>query len=92
MSKSGRIEARIDTDLKQAAEAVFAKLGISPSEAIRMFYKQVEIHNGFPFDVRIPNAETLEALEEAEHYPERMTRYGSAEEMFEAWKTDDEEC
>ena len=49
-------------------------------------------HQGFPFDIRIPNAETIAALEEAEQHPERMTRYSSAEEMFEAWKADDEEC
>ncbi len=38
MSKTDRIEARIESDLKQAAEAVFSKLGVSPSDAIRIFY------------------------------------------------------
>ena len=43
MSKTERIEARIEPELKQAAESVFAKLGMSPSDAIRIFYKQVEL-------------------------------------------------
>jgi DNA-damage-inducible protein J len=92
MSKTDRIEARIDPELKQAAEAVFAKLGVSPSDAIRMFYKQVELHQGFPFEVRMPNAETLAAMEEVETHPECLKRYTSVEEMFEEWDTDEEEC
>lgn len=92
MSKSARIEARIDEDLKEAAEAVFAHLGMSPSEAIRIFYRQVELHNGLPFDVRIPNATTREAIQEAEQHPERLMRHQSVEEMFESWDADVEPC
>ena len=92
MSKTERIEARIESDLKQAAEAVFSKLGVSPSDAIRIFYKQVELHQGFPFDVQIPNAETLAAIEEVEKHPERLKRYNSVDEMFEDWDRDEEEC
>jgi DNA-damage-inducible protein J len=92
MSKTDRIEARIEPGLKQAAEAIFSQLGVSPSDAIRMFYKQVELHQGFPFAVRIPNATTLAAIEEVEKHPERLTRYTSAEEMFEDWDADASEC
>ena len=92
MSKTDRIEARIEPELKQAAESVFSKLGMSPSDAIRIFYKQVELCQGLPFPVRIPNAETLAAIREAEEHPERLTRYGSVEEMFEAWEADAAEC
>jgi DNA-damage-inducible protein J len=92
MSKTDRIEARIDPTLKQAAEAVFAKLGLSPSDAIRIFYKQVELHQGLPFEVRIPNMETIAAMEEVETHPERLKRYNSVEEMFEEWDTDEEAC
>ena len=91
MSKSSRIEARIDSDLKQAAEAIFAQLGVSPSEAIRMFYRQVSLHKGFPFDVRIPNAETIAALQEL-NQPDRLIRHHSVEEMFAAWDADEGEC
>jgi DNA-damage-inducible protein J len=92
MSKTDRIEARIEPELKQAAEAVFSKLGVSPSDAIRIFYKQVELHQGFPFEVRIPNAETMAAIEEVETHPARLKRYDSVEEMFEDWDTDEGEC
>ena len=92
MSKTDRVEVRIESDLKQAAEAVFSKLGVSPSDAIRIFYKQVELHQGFPFEVRIPNAETLAAIEEVEKHPERLKRYKSVDEMFEDWDADAGEC
>jgi DNA-damage-inducible protein J len=92
MSKTDRIEARIDPQLKQAAEAVFSKLGVSPSEAIRLFYKQVKLHQGFPFAVRLPTAETRAAIVEVEQHPERLKRYTSVEEMFEEWDTDEGEC
>ena len=92
MSKTDRIEAQIESDLRKAAEAVFSKLGVTPSDAISIFYKQVELHQGFPFDVKIPNAETLAAIEEIEKYPEHLKCYESVDEMFEDWETEEEEC
>ena len=44
MNKSSRVEACMDSDLKQAAEGIFTQFGVSPSEAIRIFYKQVALH------------------------------------------------
>ena len=90
MTKIDRIEARIESDLKQAAENVFSKLGVTPSDAIRIFYKQVELHQGFPFDVKIPNAETLAAIEEIEKHPEHLKCYENVDEMFKDWDADEE--
>ena len=59
-----RVQARIDTNLKASAEAVFSRLGISSTEAIRMFYAQVSLRNGIPFEVSIPNKETIKAMKE----------------------------
>ena len=66
MSKTDQIQVRIDPETKAAAEAVFAKLGIKPSEAVRMFYHQVELNQGIPFEVRVPNAETVQAIKDIE--------------------------
>ena len=76
MNKDNRIQARIEPELKRAAESVFAQLGISSGEAIRMFYSQVRMRGGIPFDVTVPNQETLDAIEEAEH-PETLDKYTS---------------
>ena len=66
MSRTEQIQVRINPETKAAAEAVFAKLGIKPSEAVRMFYHQVELNQGLPFSLKIPNAETLQAIKDIE--------------------------
>ncbi len=55
MNKSATIRARIEPDLKNKAEKVFRELGLSTTQAISLFYKQVELRNGLPFEVVIPN-------------------------------------
>ena len=63
--KTAVISARIDPELKHGAEDVFKELGLTATEAITLFYKQVELERGLPFAVRIPNDVTVEALEQA---------------------------
>ncbi|MQX38108.1 type II toxin-antitoxin system RelB/DinJ family antitoxin [Roseospira navarrensis] len=65
MSRSETIRARVDPAVKAEAEAVFADLGLSASQAITLFYRQVSLNRGLPFPVRLPNAETREALAQA---------------------------
>ena len=54
MANTSAVYARIDAQLKQNAEAILAKLGITPSALIQMTYSQVVLNNGLPFDARIP--------------------------------------
>lgn len=54
MANTSAVYARIDTKLKDNAEEILAKLGISPSSAIQMLYSQIVLQNGLPFDVRLP--------------------------------------
>ncbi|MDR3448504.1 MAG: type II toxin-antitoxin system RelB/DinJ family antitoxin [Alphaproteobacteria bacterium] len=61
-----QISIRIDHATKAAAEKVFSALGLSPTDAVRMFYKQVTLHRGLPFPAKIPNAETLAAFKEVD--------------------------
>lgn len=62
--KTAMIRARMEPGLKNEAELVLAEIGLSPAEAIRLFYKQVSLHKGLPFEVRIPNAATRAAIRE----------------------------
>jgi DNA-damage-inducible protein J len=66
MAKTGFLNARIDPNLKIKAEKVLDRVGVSPSQAITMFYKQIVLRKGLPFDVRVPNPETVAALKEVE--------------------------
>jgi DNA-damage-inducible protein J len=66
MSKTGYLTARVEPGLKASAGKVLSRVGISTSDAITMFLKQVVLHGGLPFEVRIPNAATKKALQELE--------------------------
>ncbi len=56
MANTTAVYARIDTGLKDNAEAILAQLGITPSSAITMLYSQIVLQNGMPFDLRLPAA------------------------------------
>ena len=80
MAKTEMIRARVEPELKRQAEEIFSALGLSATDAITLFYKQVTMHRGLPFDVRIPNAETLEALQQA-HDRESLTEYANLPDL-----------
>jgi DNA-damage-inducible protein J len=58
MNKSEMVPARIEPGLRDKAEKVFQKLGLTTTQAITLFYKQVELRNGLPFDLVVPNRTT----------------------------------
>ena len=66
MNKSSTIRARVEPDLKDKAEQIFRKLGLTTTQAITLFYRQVELRNGLPFDVAIPNETTRRTFEETD--------------------------
>ena len=80
MTKSEMIRARVEPELKREAETVFSKLGLSTTQAITLFYKQVTLQQGLPFAVKIPNAETREALQNA-YGGEDLTEYESLDAL-----------
>ena len=59
LMKEAVVRARVETRLKRDAEAVFEKLGISTTEAIRMFLSQVRLRKGLPFSLSIPQTDDL---------------------------------
>lgn len=63
MSKTAMVRARVEPDLKDHAEAVFQRLGLNATQAITMFYKQVELREGLPFEVAIPTPTTTKTFE-----------------------------
>ncbi len=54
MAKSANLYARIEPEVKEQAEAILNALGIPASNAITMFYKQVILQRGLPFEVKLP--------------------------------------
>ncbi len=81
------INVRVDANLKQSAEALFADLGLNMSTAITMFLKSAVNHDGIPFEVKriSPNAETKAALAEYDQmklHPENYKRYDSFDDLM----------
>ena len=66
MPKTSTVHARIEPDLKNETEELFHKLGLSVTQAITLFYKQVQMRKGLPFDVIIPNEATRRTFEDTE--------------------------
>lgn len=85
MNKSAVIHARIEPKTKASAEKVLHKLGLSPTEAIRIFYKQITLHQGLPFPVHIPNELTAETLRKSRSGKE-VKEFDSLDEMVASWK------
>ncbi len=81
MSKTAMIRARMEPDLKDEAEAVLAQVGLSPTEAIRLFYRQVTLRQGLPFEVRVPNAATRQAMKDVRS-GKKLKRFKSAAELL----------
>src|SRR5690606_41247193 len=57
----------LEPKLKEETELIFEELGISTTEAIRVFFKQVNLQRGLPFELKIPNEVTKNAIQDAEN-------------------------
>ena len=61
MAKTANLYARIEPDVKEQAESILTALGIPASNAINMFYKQIILQRGLPFEVKMPAVRPLDA-------------------------------
>ncbi len=64
--KTATAQVRLSPSIKNEAEGILHAIGLSPSSAIEMFYRQVIVFKGLPFSPKLPNAKTLEAMKEVE--------------------------
>ena len=81
-----RIHARIDPGLKANVSAILRSLGLSESDAIRLFYQQIRINRGIPFQIKLPNEETLAALDEFANRKNTLKHHKTFEEFAESLK------
>lgn len=81
MSKANNISIQIEDSLKNDAEEILSALGLTPSEAVKIFFKQIVHLQGLPFDIaipeEIPNETTQRAMEE-----EDLETFNSPEELY----------
>lgn len=81
MHKIAMINTRIEPKLKTRAESILRKVGLTSAEAVRLFYMQVCLNNGLPFEVKIPNDKTVRAMQSADK--RKTHRAKSVDELFE---------
>lgn len=77
MAKSANLYARIEPEVKEKAESILSALGIPASNAINMFYKQIILQKGLPFEVKLPSEKKVDisVLSEAEFHEELEKGY-----------------
>ncbi len=80
---SSMLHVRMDTEMKRKATAALAAMGLTASEAVRLFFHRIAVDQAFPLELKVPNAQTRSAMAESETMMRRGTaRFESADEMF----------
>ena len=86
MAESAVIHARIDPATKEATERILETLGLTPTEAIRLLYRQIAIRGEFPLELKVPNAVTAKTLSDADQGIE-VESFHKAEDLYASWKS-----
>ena len=81
ITKTATVRARIEPNLKTDVESLFKKLGLSTTEAINLFYRQVKLRKGLPFSVVIPNKTTEKVFKDTDA-GRNLIRCDDANDMF----------
>lgn len=81
MAKTSIISTRVDPDLKAKVENILTQLGLSTTQAITSFLRQVELQNGLPFQVKIPNETTSKAIDESKQF-EKLARLENPNDLY----------
>jgi len=77
------VHVRLDESLKEQAAEMLSSMGLSISDAVRVFLTRVVAEKAIPFPVRAPNAESRDAITEAgEIIQHRRARFNTAEALF----------
>ena len=83
MTATKMLHIRVDDELREDATAVFDSLGLSMSEAVRLFLHRAVASQGLPLELKVPNETTLAAIEEARRIrKERKARFGTSNALF----------
>ena len=81
MAKTQVIHARVTPDLKTEVEHILKKLGMNTTDAINLYFNQIKLRKGIPFEVKIPNKVTLKTFKQTEEGKE-LIKCKDADDMF----------
>lgn len=80
--KTTTVRARLEPELKKETEDILDELGLNTTEAIRIFFKQVKLQRGLPFEIKIPNETTNKTITEAKA-GKNIKEFETADDLFE---------
>ena len=82
-TQTSMLHIRVDDDIKEQATQTLTAMGLSMSDAVRLFLRRVVIDQAFPLELKVPNAQTLAAMEESRAMmAKRRARFASAGELL----------
>jgi DNA-damage-inducible protein J len=85
-AQTSMLHIRVDDDIKEQATAALTTMGLSVSDAVRLFLRRVVVDQAFPLELKVPNAETQAAMEESRAIMASRRNgengFASADEMF----------
>jgi DNA-damage-inducible protein J len=85
MGQTAMLHVRMDEELKAQGNAALEAIGLSAADAVRILYRRIVAEQAFPLELKVPNAETLEAMAEGDAIMKSgKFRFANAEEMFKA--------
>lgn len=85
MSQTATVHARIDRETKDLSESVLKELGMTPTDAVRLLYRQIAIRHEFPVELRVPNELTAATLERSDRN-EDVESFDSLDDLAASWK------
>lgn len=85
MSQTATVHARIDRETKDLSERVLKELGMTPTDAVRLLYRQIAIRHEFPVELRVPNELTAATLEKSD-LNEDVETFDSLDDLAASWK------
>lgn len=84
MNQSATVHARLDRETKERSESVLKEIGMSPSDAVRLLYRQIALRGEFPVELRVPNALTARVLDLSD-IDEEIESFDSIEDLKNRW-------
>ena len=84
MAKTSNLNVRVDPDTKAQAEELFSKFGMTVSEAVNVFLHQSIMYGGIPFELKVPNKETREALDDVLNHRNLVGPFDNMPDLMEA--------
>ena len=88
MAHTSMLHIRVDQEVKAQASEALAAMGLSLSDAVRIFLKRVVNDQAFPLELKVPNAETRVAMEKSRVIMKaQRARFDSAQALFDDLET-----